>query len=297
MPPRYVLLTAAKNEADYIEETLQSVLRQTLLPAAWYIIDDGSTDQTAAIVKRYASTHPFIHLHSAASRGGRNFGSQYKALQAAYELAEPMAFEFVGAMDADISPQRSDYYETILGEFEKNAQVGICGGYIYERANGDWQSRPGNSEDSVAGGIQMFRRKCFEEIGGYVPLYYGGSDSLAQLEAQMAGWQVRVRTDQPVFHYRPTSTAGGRWRGLFRSGLEDASFGSHPIFEFFRCCRRIKNSPFLFGSAVRLGGFIWWNMTGRAPVIPKDKVAFLRKAQVSKLRRWASSFRAWSVAS
>ena len=280
-------MTAAKNEEAYITKTIESVLRQTVLPVAWFIMDDGSTDRMAAIIESFAAKHPFIRLNSAGSREGRNFGSQYKALQAAYELAGPLEFDFVGMQDADIAPEREDYYEAILGEFERNPRLGIAGGLIYERANGEWQYRPSNSEDSVAGGIQMFRRKCFDQIGGYQPLYVGGSDSLALLDAKILGWEIRTRSDHKILHYRPTSTAGGKWRGLFRSGLEDASFGNHPVFELFKCGRRLMNRPVVLGSMVRLCGYLWWNLSGRAAVIPAEKVAFLRKEQMAKLRRRA----------
>jgi glycosyltransferase involved in cell wall biosynthesis len=285
MPSRYILLTAAKNEEAYIGETIASVLRQTVRPTAWFIMDDGSTDDTAAIVSRFAKDHPFIHLQSAGERGGRNFGSQYKAIMAAYELAKGMDFDFAGVHDADIAPERDDYYESILGEFARNARLGIAGGFIYERADGVWQGRKGNSEDSVAGGIQMFRRACFEQIGGYTPLYHGGSDWLAQIEAKMAGWDRLARRDLPVYHYRPSSTANGRYRGLFRMGQMDASFGSHPIFEVIKCCRRLTARPFLAGSVVRFAGYLSWKLSGRKPSIPAEKAAFLRREQMAKLKR------------
>ncbi len=290
MSNRYILLTAAKNEEAYIAKTIESVLRQSVLPVAWFIMDDGSTDQTAKIIESFAAKHPFIRLNSAGSREGRNFGSQYKAIQAAYEIAGTLEFDFVGMQDADIAPERSDYYEAILGEFGLNPKLGIAGGLIYELANGEWQYRRSNSDDSVAGGIQMFRRKCFEQIGGYKPLFFGGSDSLALLDAQILGWQIKTLPNHKILHYRPTSTAGGKWRGLFRSGLEDASFGNHPIFELFKCGRRMMNRPIVLGSAVRLGGYLWWNLSGRDAVIPAEKVAFLRKEQMAKLRR-----RAWAL--
>jgi len=285
MPNRYILLTAAKNEEAYITKALESVLRQTVLPVVWFVMDDGSTDRTAAIVESHAAKHSFIRLNSAGSREGRNFGSQYKALKAAYELAGSLEFDFVGVQDADIAPEREDYYEAILAEFERNPRLGVAGGLIYEPASDGWKYRRSNSEDSVAGGIQMFRRKCFEQIGGYQPLFVGGSDSLALLDAKILGWEIRTRPDHKVLHYRPTSTAGGKWRGLFRSGLEDASFGNHPIFELFKCGRRMMNPPFVIGSAVRLCGYVWWNLSGRSAVIPAEKVAFLRKEQMAKLRQ------------
>jgi glycosyltransferase involved in cell wall biosynthesis len=285
MSSKYILLTAAKDEEKYIAEVIQSVVKQTILPAAWFIMDDGSTDRTASIVESYAASHPFIHLQSAGARGGRNFGSQYKAVMAAYELAKSLEFDFVGVVDADQAPQTINYYEAIIGEFLRNSKLGIASGFLYERNRiGKWECRRGNSIDSVAGGTAMFRRSCFDQIGGYTPLYNGGSDWLVQIEAKMTGWELLVRPELHIFHYRPTSSAGGIWRGMFRAGLMDASFGSHPIFEFIKCCRRITVPPIFFGSIVRLSGFFWWKLSRRKPLIRADKVRFLRKEQLAKLR-------------
>jgi glycosyltransferase involved in cell wall biosynthesis len=285
MSNRYLLLTAAKNEADYISRTIESVLRQTIRPLAWFIVDDGSTDQTAEIVRTFAAQHPFIHLLSSSTQSQRSFGSKDKAINAACASAKKMDFDFLGILDADIAFERDDYYECILGKFAGNPRLGIAGGYIYERANGAWQCRKGNSEDSVAGGMQLFRRACYEQIGGYVPMHYGGEDWLAQIDARMAGWEVLACPEYHVFHYRPTSSAGGHWRGLFRLGLMDASFGSHPVFELFKCCRRVWARPVLLGSALRFGGYVWWNVSGRKPLLAPEKVAFLRREQMAKMRR------------
>jgi glycosyltransferase involved in cell wall biosynthesis len=288
MNNRYILLTAAKDEEAYIGEILQSVVRQTVLPVAWFIMDDGSTDQTAAIVEGFAAKHSFIHLESARARGGRNFGSQYKAIRAAYELARPLEFDFVAVQDADQALEREDYYEAILGEFQRNPRLGLASGMIYERPSGVWKFRFGNSNDAVAGSA-VFRRSCYDQIGGYTPLYCGGSDWLIQLQARKEGWELLTRPDLHILHYRLSSSAGGIWRGRFRMGLMDASFGSHPVFEFLKCCRRIPTRPFVFGSIVRFCGYLWWHITGRKPLIKAEEVAFLRKEQVAKVRRLGRS--------
>jgi biofilm PGA synthesis N-glycosyltransferase PgaC len=283
---RYVLLTAAKNEEEYLGETIQSVVRQTVRPLAWFIVDDGSSDRTPQIVEEFAAKHPFIHLRRARAAGSnaRDFGAKDKAINATYRVAQELDFDFIGILDADIAPERTDYYETILNEFAANPRLGIAGGYIYERANGVWECRKGNSPDSVAGGIQMFRRDCFERINGYVPLTCGGEDWLAQLDAKMSGWDVLACPHLHTFHYRPTSSAGGRMRGMFRAGKMDASFGSHPLFELVKCARRITAPPVVLGSLLRLSGYLWWKLSGRKPVISAEKVAFLRKEQWAKLR-------------
>jgi hypothetical protein len=285
MQERYILLTAAKNEEAYISKAIESVLRQSILPAAWFIMDDGSTDQTAAVIQSFAAKHSFIRLVSSVSSEGRDFGSQYKAIMAAYDLAESLDFGFIGVQDADIVPERGDYYESILRKFQENPRLGIAGGFIYERQKGIWQCRRSNSRSSVAGGIQMFRRECFDQIGGYMPLNNGGSDWLAQIDAKMRGWEVLACPEQHILHHRPSSSAMGKWRGAFRAGLMDASFGSHPVFEFFKCIRRIPSSPVVIGSVIRFSGYAWWKITGQEPIIGPEQAAFLRTEQVGKLRR------------
>jgi len=285
MSNRYILLTAAKNEADYIGQTIDSVLRQSVRPTAWFIVDDGSTDQTAEIVQGFANRNRFIHLLSSGTQTRRSFGSKDKAINAAYEAAKKLSFDFIGILDADIAFEQRDYYECILGKFHGNPRLGIAGGFIYERPNGTWQCRKGNSVDSVAGGMQLFRRACYEQIGGYVPMHYGGEDWLAQIDARMAGWEVLACPEYHVLHYRPTSSAGGHWRGLFRLGMMDASFGSHPAFELLKCGRRITAPPVLAGSLLRLSGYLWWKLSGRKPLLAPDKVAFLRREQMAKMRR------------
>ena len=285
MDLNYILLTAAKNEEAYIPEALRSVVRQTALPTAWFIVDDGSTDRTAEIIRGYAEEHPFIRLLARQHNEPRNFGSKDKAIQAAYDLAKAVAADFIGIQDADIAPDRPDYYETVLRGFAANPRLGLACGCLYERVRGEWAKRQEDSDTTVPGGVQMFRRSCFDQIGGYKPLFYGGEDTLAQLEAERLGWESRVHRDQKVFHYRTTASASGIWRGCFRGGLADASFGYHPIYEIGKCLRRFRVRPLVGGAVVRFSGYLWWKLNRRQPLVPPETVAFLRKAQTAKVRR------------
>jgi hypothetical protein len=282
---KFVLITAAKNEAQYIGTVIESVLRQRARPIAWYIVDDASTDETAAIVHDFARAYSFIRLERIPDGGRRGFDSKDRAISMAYEKARAIDFSFVGVQDADIAPMCDDYYQRVLDEFSSRPRLGIAGGYVYERTGNAWRPRKSNSIDSVAGGIQLFRRECYESIGGYTPLNLGGEDWLAQLEARRQGWKVAALPECPVYHFRTTSSASGRIRGLFRLGMMDASFGSALTFELFKCVRRISEAPVLAGSIVRLCGFAWWKATCHEPVIPRETVAFLRREQMERVYR------------
>ncbi len=279
----YVLLTAAKNEEQYIEYAIQSVVCQTVTPTAWFIVDDGSSDETAQIVSDYAKSYSFIRLLRSGSSRERSFGAQYRAINMAYLEAQNMNFDFVGVHDADIAVEDTNYYEQILVTLVDNKTLGIAGGYIHERAGTEWRTRGANSESAVAGGIQMFKRECFDGIGGYVPLLYGGEDWLAQIDAKRAGWNVAALPGLPARHYRPTSSADGRLKGLVRLGMLDASFGSHPIFEILKCVRRLAEKPMILGAVLRYCGYLRWTLAMRQPLLPPETVAFLRQEQLLKV--------------
>lgn len=57
---RYLLLSPCRNEADYMRRTLDSVVAQTQKPTLWVIVDDGSSDETPAILAEYAAKHDWI---------------------------------------------------------------------------------------------------------------------------------------------------------------------------------------------------------------------------------------------
>ena len=291
MQSRYILLTAAKDEEACIAEVLQLVVRQTFKPLAWFIMDDGSSDRTAAIISSFAAKCPFIRLQSIkpreGSREGRNFASKDKAIMAAYDFAKPMEFSFVGVQDADQAPEREDYYELILRELRKIPS---------------WEWRVASFTSGIAGcgsrvgailkTLLPEARRCLDgaplTTSGAIHLFgHGGEDTLAQYEVERAGWGILTQPDLHIYHYRRTSSAGGILRGMFRAGLEAGSLGYHPIFEMARCFRRVPHHPFVLGSLVRLCGYLWWKMCRRKPLVKAETATFIRRRQMRKLRRWA----------
>lgn len=279
----YVLMTAARNEEAHIEKTIRSVIAQTILPQKWVIVSDGSVDRTDEIVNQYAATHDFIMLLRQSADQKRNYGAKARALKLAYEQFANLDYDFVGNLDADVSFAPT-YYEETLGKFDANERLGVAGGMRFDLLNGQFRKiRP--ALNSAGGPTQFFRRTCYEKIGGYLPLRFGGLDTVAETMARMHGWEVETFPDLEVFHYRPTGTAGaGQIRAKFKAGILAYSVGYHPLFELARCVFRMFDKPPLIGSFSLLAGYCWASLKRYERQVPQDFVRYLRAEQSARLR-------------
>jgi biofilm PGA synthesis N-glycosyltransferase PgaC len=279
----YVLITPARNEEAYIEKTIQSVIAQTVLPRKWVIVSDGSTDGTDDIAKHYESQYDFIELLHRESDTGRDFASKVYAIRAGVRCLRDCAYDFIGMLDADVSFE-SDYYEKILSIYRENPKLGIIGGMLFDACGGTWIPHYVSLQWSVGGPVQMFRRKCYEDIGGYLPLREGGEDAVAEVMARMQGWEVTTFPQIRVLHHRRTGTEKGHiLSARFRQGVSSYSRGGHPLFEIAKCTWRIGEKPYLLGSVFRSGGYLWAALRRRERNVPEDVVKYLHREQKKRL--------------
>ena len=282
LAPRYVLITPARNEASTIGRTIESVVNQSLLPRRWVIVSDNSEDATDDIVRKYQSQYKFIRLIHRDDHAGRDFGSKVRAIDEGYMHVKDLKHCFVGNLDADVSfgPQ---YFEMLIGRFLDNPKLGIAGGVtvdFYDEAPHERYA----SLDSVSGSVQMFRRECYEQIGGYRPLAYGSEDALALHMARWKGWDTRAFPELPVTHHRRTGTASHSiWRARFDQGLAQYAMGWSPLFVGLRAFYRTIESPYVFGSIVRTCGYAWAAMKREPRQGSNDLLRFVRTEQRQKL--------------
>jgi glycosyltransferase involved in cell wall biosynthesis len=282
----YVLITPVRNEEKYIENTIQAVAFQTILPAKWVIVSDGSTDRTDEIIKHHATGHQFIELLRLEDSERRDFSRKVYAVKAAYESLKHSHFDFIGFLDADISFDQN-YYEKVLKRFSENPQLGIAGGVILEEHGGEFKKRFGNTDKMAAGANQLFRRACYENIGGFFPLKYGGEDLVACEMAKAHGWEVRSFPVLEVLHHRRSATGGMTvWRGRFRQGVGDYCLGYHPLFMLVKCLYRVVEKPYVLGSVLRLCGYILARLRPDELTLPDDFVRHLRQRQMLRLRSY-----------
>jgi poly-beta-1,6-N-acetyl-D-glucosamine synthase len=278
----YVLVTAAYNEESNIEKTIESVLSQTLLPARWVIVSDGSFDRTDEIVQTHVKKHSFIHFLRMQRSPGRSFRSKVVALQTGIKLLDDVRFEFIGNLDADVAVG-SSYFKDLIGHFESRPRLGLAGGFVYEDTDGEFRSRKSNRVYSVAHAAQLVRRECYEAIGGYAVLEFGGEDWHAQTSAKMRGWEIEALPELKIFHHRHTGEADNLVRHKFRQGRMDYSLGSDPLFEILKCLERLRERPFFIGSIARVVGFSWSFFCRDNRPVSEEFVAFLRREQKQKV--------------
>ena len=281
----YALVTAAYNEENYITRALESVTAQTVKPAKWIIVNDGSSDRTAEIVRQYAAQNSFIELCNIVEDHPRNLTAQVHAINRGFSQLKDGDYDFIGNLDADVSFGPT-YFEKLLAKFAADPLLGLGGGYIYEEEDGKFQPRRGNNLTSVAHAVQLFRRECLDTLGGYKPFSWAGADWYAEVSLRKEGWHVQSFADLQVDHHRPTGKGFGLLRYWYRGGIMDYYLGTHPLFEVFRLVRRIGSKPYVVGAAVRTAAFAWATISGAEREVTPEFMSYLRQEQMGRL--WES---------
>lgn len=283
--PTYVLITPARNEARFIELTITSVVAQITPPLKWVIVSDGSTDGTDEIVSRYAAQHPWIELVRMPEREERHFAGKVHAFNAGYERMLHLDYSAIGSLDADISFDDS-YFAFLLRKLAGDPCLGLVGTPFREGSKPIYDYRFMNIEH-VSGACQLFRRQCFEAIGGYLPVKAGGIDYIMVITARMKGWKTRTFTEVVSVHHREMGTAQhGRFSARFKTGWKDYLFGNHPLWEVFRSCYQTTKPPFVLGAGLMLLGYVWAAIRRPKRPISRELVAFVRREQLERLRKF-----------
>jgi biofilm PGA synthesis N-glycosyltransferase PgaC len=281
---KYVLITPAHNEERFIRKTLDSMVAQTLLPERWVIVDDGSTDRTADIIDGYASRYPWIDFVRLPQRTHRSFASKVHAFNAGFERANSLAFDVVGNLDGDLSFD-PDYLAFLMQKFTEDPHLGVAGSPFVEENGYDSARDSFEGENHVAGGCQLFRRECFQGVGGYIPNPAGGIDWIAVTTARMKGWKTRSFPQKRFRHYRALGTAGRSGvAASFSYGEKDYYLGGSPIWELFRVAYRMTKRPFIVEGLALLAGYCWAALRRTERAVSAELMRFHRREQLAKLK-------------
>jgi hypothetical protein len=287
-----VIISPVRDEAEFARRTLDGVTRQTVPPALWVIVDDGSTDGTSEILAEYATRFPYIRVHRRQNRGVRSVGPG--VIEAFYDGLDTVtdldSYAYLCKLDLDLDLPL-DYFERLIQRMEAEPRLGTCSGKAYfpgptntrKDWTGDLIGEHCGDEMSV-GMTKFYRVSCFKEIGGFVrQVMWDGIDCH---RCRMLGW-LACSWDEPALrfiHLRPMgSSHKGIITGRKRHGFGQYFMGTSLLFMTASAAFRATRPPVLVG-----GLAMWWgyveSMLKRADRFDDPEFRrFLRNYQLDSL--------------
>jgi len=275
----YALISPCRNEAAYMRQTLDSVIGQTVRPAKWVIVDDGSTDETPQILLEYRAKYNWIEVVTRKDRGQRSVGpGVIEAFYAGYETISPDDYAYVCKLDLDLRlPPR--YFEILMQRMTENSHIATCSGKAYIEKDGHLIDER-HGDDMSLGMTKFYRVSCFNEIGGFVrEVMWDGIDCHL---CRMKGW-IACSWDEPELrfvHLRPMgSSQQSIYVGRMRHGFGQYFMGTGFLYMVASAIYRMNEKPYVLGSLATLWGWIRSALQGKQRYENAEFRKFLRRYQ------------------
>ena len=240
--PPYVVISPVRDEEKHLGLTVRCMCEQTVRPLKWIVVNDGSSDGTGKIADEAAARHDWIQVLHRKNRGFRQAGTGVMdAFYAGFDRIASGPWRYLSKFDGDLS-FGPDYFQKCLREFEADEKLGVAGGTCCKDAAGMPTEFPGDPSFHVRGPTKIYRRECFEAIGGLIKA--PGWDTVDEIKANMLGWTSKTFPHIRLVHHRPTGGAAGCWRDSMKNGLANYITGYHPLFMAIKCLRRSARRPY-----------------------------------------------------
>lgn len=277
----YVVITPVRDEQDYLSLTVDSLAAQTVTPSRWIIVNDGSTDATGRIADQAAAKYPWIHVVHRADRGFRQAGTGViGAFNDGFRAAN-VNWDFLVKLDGDLSFD-PDYFEKCFARFARNPRLGIGGGTICQRVDGELVAEaPGDPAFHVRGATKIYKSECWKAIGGLMEA--PGWDTVDEYKANMLGWSTCTFPEIKLWHHRHAGGAHGTWNNWVKNGLANYVAGYHPLFMACKCGKRIFSKPYGIATAGLLAGFVSGYLRRVPQVGDRDVIRYVRSQQLKRL--------------
>jgi len=274
---RYSIITPIKNEEEYIEAAIKSVLAQKILPQKWIIIDDASSDNTVKVISSYLSENEFIELISAPEINIKEISARIaKLLNIGYELLKdkpPLLLK----LDADVFLP-CEYSEFFVSEFSNNPKLGIASGCV------DYKGTKEKNHDYslTRGAAKFYRKNCFQEIGqAYLSR---GWDTIDNYAAQSLGWETK-KYDIYFKHNKEEGKKSGSIMLRYWTGLYNGRVPYYLPYFIFKIIYYTFSQPIIFGSLIELIGYFKARFFERKKPFPRNVSKYIIKIQKQKIIR------------
>ena len=279
---KYIIITPAKNEGEFIENTIKSVISQSILPQEWIIVDDGSTDDTVEKIKKYLPKYSWIKLVERKTKQEKRSGGGkvVRAFNEGYEHVKIVNYDFITKLDADLS-FANNYFECISNAFKNNSKLGICGGVCYIERNKNLIKENANMYH-VRGALKSIRIECYNEIGGFkTELFWDGID---EHTARYMNWEV-YSIDVQVIHHRPTNSAYSPLIFDFKNGYAARQRRASFMLTVIRSILKARTSPYTLNSFAYIFGFLWALFKREKNILEKNISKAMNQFDYMKLFR------------
>jgi glycosyltransferase involved in cell wall biosynthesis len=285
-PARILLASPVFNEAKNLESTARALAAQTLPPARWVVVDDGSADDTLELARRLAAEIDFMEVIEAGGEVGPGadnlaLAREARAFNLGLDYAEWRRYDFIGKLDGDVELP-PEWLATLVERFEANPKLGLAGGRLVEAdGDGGW-ARIEIPSHHVHGAVKLFRRECLEAIGG-IPERLAW-DTIDETYARMRGYETRSFDDLVARHHRPWGSADGRLRGRARHGECAWILHYDPFWVTLRSVKVGRASPPVISGLAFLWGY-WSAALRHVPRVEDPEFRrFTRRELRSRLR-------------
>ncbi|MEZ5336512.1 MAG: glycosyltransferase family 2 protein [Methanolobus sp.] len=251
----YILVTPAKNEEIDLPAVADSVASQTIKPLKWVIVDDGSTDNTPAIIKDLELKYKWIQSIRLPPRGRDiTYHYAYVCKQGFDHIVqeceeEGLEYDYIGLIDADTILE-PEFYQKLINELKNNTDLGVISGGVYQSINGKLERRK-TSERLPSGTGRLWTKKCFFDTGGYT--VEPAPDSISNVKAISQGWKIWQFKDVVAVQTRLTSSAEGLWKGYKANGFMAYYLNKHPLLVFLNALHVSRKKPYYLGIAYSYG--------------------------------------------
>jgi biofilm PGA synthesis N-glycosyltransferase PgaC len=276
--PTYVVITPVRNEARRIGKTIDSMVAQTLQPAMWVIVDDGSSDDTPGIIDVAAQRYPWIRAVHRRDRGARKpGGGVIEAFYDGYAVIGDRPWDFLVKLDGDLS-FNSDYFKLCFERFASDQKLGIGGGAVCVVEAGEAKVESvGDPPFHVRGATKIYRRECWAQISPLVQA--PGWDTIDEVKANMKGWSTRTLPEIPIIQHKGTGSADGAWRNWFKNGRGCYVSGYDPVFMFAKCVKRMFGRPPVVPALALAAGYCSGYLGAVRQLLEPEVVGYLRRQQ------------------
>jgi glycosyltransferase involved in cell wall biosynthesis len=278
------IISPVRDEAQYVRRTLEAMVAQTMQPQEWLFVDDGSTDDTRAIIESYTRDHPWIRVISRDNRGFRQLGSGViAAFNFGRECLSKPDYQFIAKLDGDMSfPPR--YLEVMLERLASEPQLAAVSGKVF-RPEKDGLVEEFIIDEMVAGQFKLYKRAAFDDIGGFTQTILW--DGIDIHRCRMKGYRT-LSFDHPearLFHHRLMGSSDSSvYTGRVRLGRGIWFMGYHPLYAIASGLFRMHEKPYVIGGLIIIASYFYAAVRREPKFADREFIRDLRQWQLRKLR-------------